>query len=69
MYQDLENVYLRSFWAFASRTFDEFNFLSFAESVNITLNVVCVDKQVFAAIIWCNEAETFLNVEKLDGAF
>ena len=62
-------VYFCGFRTFATWTFYVFYFLSFAQRLCVASHIVGVDKEIFAAIIWCNEAKAFLNVEKFNGSF
>lgn len=69
MDNSLENCYIGSFRTFASRTFYVFDFLSFAQRIRIALNVVSVNKKIFAALVWRNKAEALLGVEKFNFTF
>ena len=60
----LEDRYVSSFWSFTARAFYVFNVLSFTESMRVSLEVVDVNKEVFAAVARRNESETFLCIEK-----
>jgi len=37
--------------------------------MDVALDIVSVDEEVLAAVVWCDKSKTFLDVEKLDGAF
>ncbi len=62
-------MYFSSFRSFASWSFYEFNFLTFAQRFWIALNVIGVNEKIFASVIWCDEAKAFLCVEKLNCTF
>jgi hypothetical protein len=62
----LDDSYIGGFRTFPSRTFYELDFLSFAKRFRIAMDIVSVYEEIFTAVVWSNESESFLNIEELN---
>ena len=62
----LYDCHFSRFRAFASSAYYVLDSLSFAQSLNITLNVVSMNEKIFITTVRSNETKTFLCVEKLN---
>lgn len=62
----IHNRHIGGFGTLSSWPFDILNFLSLSQSFGIAFHIVCMDKNVFAAIVRGNKTKTFLCVKEFD---